>query len=251
MSGRVTSSGYMPPVCSNSVRRSCVSSTSKRSAMPGRYQTGSMAALVTATSPLGVHDLAVDLSRPLAIASLDLRQVDARLGDGDGRADVDALGRSRRRSPRRPGGPRDRARRSCRRSSTADAGRSATTGWVLVSSGRGSDRARRRRRPARDRSNRSRRGVPMTLRSAGRDTVPMIGAALAGGRGAPVDRESGLGARRRVRGEPDMVGAVWTGHCRPQKADGPPFATGLISHGCRSNRRVRAPRRHVRHTHPL
>ena len=51
----------MPPVCSNSVRRSAVSLTPKRSAMPGRYQTGSIAALVTATSPVVVHDLAVDL----------------------------------------------------------------------------------------------------------------------------------------------------------------------------------------------
>ena len=51
----------MPPVCSNSVRRSLSSLTLKRSAMPGRYQTGSIAALVTAISPPGAHDLAVDL----------------------------------------------------------------------------------------------------------------------------------------------------------------------------------------------
>ena len=51
MSGRVTRSGNMPPVCSNRVRRSACSETPKRAAMPGRCQTGSMAIFVTEMSP--------------------------------------------------------------------------------------------------------------------------------------------------------------------------------------------------------
>ena len=93
-SGRVTSSGYMPPVCSNKVRRSLSSVTPKRAAMPGRYQTGSIAALVTATSPRLVHDLAVDLESALVEERSQFRQRQPRLGDRDGRADVDALARS-------------------------------------------------------------------------------------------------------------------------------------------------------------
>jgi len=50
-SGRVTSSGYMPPVCSWQPRRRSLSERPKRSAMPGRYQTGSIAAFTTRTLP--------------------------------------------------------------------------------------------------------------------------------------------------------------------------------------------------------
>ena len=70
MSGRVTSSGYMPPVCSNRVRRRVVSSTSNRSAMPGRYQTGSSAALVTATSRVSWTTVPSTVRRPASMASL-------------------------------------------------------------------------------------------------------------------------------------------------------------------------------------
>ena len=45
---RVTSSGYMPPVSSNSARRRSASLTLKRSATPGSHHTGSIAILVTA-----------------------------------------------------------------------------------------------------------------------------------------------------------------------------------------------------------
>src|SRR5262249_61680363 len=41
-SGRVTSSGNMPPVCSNRVRRKQLSSTPKRLATPDRYHTHSI-----------------------------------------------------------------------------------------------------------------------------------------------------------------------------------------------------------------
>ncbi len=67
---RVMSSVYMPPECSNSERRRSVSETPKRSAMPGRYQTGSMAALVTRTSPFSVSRSPSGTRRPLAMASL-------------------------------------------------------------------------------------------------------------------------------------------------------------------------------------
>ena len=44
---RVTSSGYMPPVSSNSARRRSASLTPKRLATPGSHHTGSIATLVT------------------------------------------------------------------------------------------------------------------------------------------------------------------------------------------------------------
>src|SRR6267154_1198537 len=72
-SGRVTSSGNMPPVNSKSERRRSDSATAKRLAMPGRYHTGSIAALVTRADRL-----------------LQLGHVDMRLGDGDRGADVPA-----------------------------------------------------------------------------------------------------------------------------------------------------------------
>ncbi len=91
-SPRVTSSGNMPPVCSNSVRRRSASAQPKRVATPGRYQTGSMRGLDD-------DDVAARLAAPCrrpaagprAIASAQLGQADVRLGDGDGRLDVVAL----------------------------------------------------------------------------------------------------------------------------------------------------------------
>ena len=67
-SGRVTSSGNMPAVCSNSVRRRLVSVAPKRSAMPGRCQTGSMAILTTDRLPLGCTTAPSLASRPAAMA---------------------------------------------------------------------------------------------------------------------------------------------------------------------------------------
>ena len=70
----------------------------------------------------------------------------------------------------------------------------------------------------------------MTLRSCGRDTVPMIGP-----RRARVARPSGSGsrgfrARCRVRGEPDVIGANGISHRDgPEKGDGPPEQTGLVT----------------------
>ena len=68
-SGRVTSSGNMPAVCSKSARRSADSFTSKRAAIPGSHQTGSMAALVTRTSPATERMSPSGLRRPAAIAA--------------------------------------------------------------------------------------------------------------------------------------------------------------------------------------
>lgn len=51
------SSGYMPLVCWNMWRRRVCSSTSKRLAMPGRYHTGSTAALVMLIWPLASSTL--------------------------------------------------------------------------------------------------------------------------------------------------------------------------------------------------
>jgi len=51
-SGRVTSSGNMPAVCSNNCRRRLFSVVAKRAASPGRYHTGSIAILTTETLPL-------------------------------------------------------------------------------------------------------------------------------------------------------------------------------------------------------
>ena len=67
----MTSSGNMPPVCSNSTRRNCPSATSKRRAIPGRCQTGSIAAFVTRTSPLSCRIVPSGTRRPAATASFN------------------------------------------------------------------------------------------------------------------------------------------------------------------------------------
>mmetsp|Transcript_9535 Transcript_9535/g.27893 ORF Transcript_9535/g.27893 Transcript_9535/m.27893 type:complete len:208 (-) Transcript_9535:303-926(-) len=70
MSGRVMSSGYMPPVCSWRLIRSSFSVQLKRSATPGRYHTGSTAALVTTTWPLSERTLPSCLRLPSLTACL-------------------------------------------------------------------------------------------------------------------------------------------------------------------------------------
>ena len=66
----MTSSGYMPPVSSNSTRRRSVSLQPKRLATPGRYQTGSIAALVTMAAPPAVRNLPSGFRRPVCSASI-------------------------------------------------------------------------------------------------------------------------------------------------------------------------------------
>ena len=54
--------------------------------------------------------------------------------------------------------------------------------------------------------------------------------ALARGGGAPLDREAQLGARRRMRGNADMVNPIGTSHHdSPRNGDGPPKQTGLVT----------------------
>ena len=82
----------MPPVSSNSTRRRSVSLQPKRCATPGRYQTGSIAALVTSAAPLGSRIWPSGTQAALLHGVDDLGQDHVRLGDGDGRADVVAGG---------------------------------------------------------------------------------------------------------------------------------------------------------------
>ena len=60
----------MPPVCSKSVRRRSTSFTPNRSAMPGSHHTGSIAALVTFTSPEPLRMSLSGFRRPAAIAAM-------------------------------------------------------------------------------------------------------------------------------------------------------------------------------------
>ena len=105
--------GTCRPVCSNSVRRSSASEHPKRRATPGRYHTGSIAALVT-TAVAGVaQDDAVRPQAPGLDRLADLGHVDVGLGDRDGRADVVALRQVlgvRPRPPRAPNGSSDTMR---------------------------------------------------------------------------------------------------------------------------------------------
>ena len=55
--------------------------------MPGRYQTGSIAALIT-RMPFGAHDVAVDRDAAGGDRLADFRHVDVGAGDRDRRADV-------------------------------------------------------------------------------------------------------------------------------------------------------------------
>ena len=59
----------MPPVCSNSARRRSGTAMPNRRATPGRCHTGSMATLVTRTSPARVSTSPSGTSRPARIAS--------------------------------------------------------------------------------------------------------------------------------------------------------------------------------------
>ncbi len=125
----------MPPVCSNSVRRSASSFTPNRSAMPGRYQTGSTAALVTATSPVSFMIVPSTLSRPAATASSSSEMVSRALV-------IAMLGRMSAPSPisvrkssamRWPHGSSETMRPG---SDHCGNGPTSTTGAVLVRSGR-------------------------------------------------------------------------------------------------------------------
>ena len=105
--------------------------------MPGRYQTGSIAALVTATSPVSCTIVAVDLEPALApIASSSSGSVSRALVIAMRRADVDALGDLLAEILGDAMAPRDRARRCAPGSDHCGNGPISTTGEVLVRSGR-------------------------------------------------------------------------------------------------------------------
>ena len=65
----MTSSGYMPPVSSNSARRRSASAHPKRFATPGSHHTGSIAAFVTTAEPFASRMRPSARRRPAAIAS--------------------------------------------------------------------------------------------------------------------------------------------------------------------------------------
>ena len=67
---RVTSSGYMPPVSSNSTRRRSFSEQPNRWATPGSHHTGSIAALVTIAAPPAVSTVPSAFRRPACRPSM-------------------------------------------------------------------------------------------------------------------------------------------------------------------------------------
>ena len=107
-----TACGAARPPCS---RSAC--------ATPGRYHTGSSATLVTTAAPESRRMTPSGRRRPASMAPPDLGHVDVGLGDGDGRADVVALGQVLARRPRPPRRRTDRARRCAPARTTAGAGR--------------------------------------------------------------------------------------------------------------------------------
>ena len=211
----------MPAVCSNRVRRSTVSAQPKRSAMPGRYQTGSIAILDNRDAAVGVHEVAVGLEPAGGERGLHLVQVEPRLGDGDGRADVDALGDLGLESLARRDGPRDRARR-CGRGSLHCANGPMLTAGCGIGEVRPADRIERA-------GGHRERAIERIGAAVAADGVAVAGprhraddrAALARGRRAPVDREARLAAGLRMRGDADMVGSVRAIHFTNPKSHRP------------------------------
>ncbi len=90
-SERVTSSGNMPAVCSNRVRRRSASSQPKRAATPGKYQTGSSAAFTTHHRTARLEHVAIDLEPSGRDRFFQLWQLNVRARHGHRRADVVAL----------------------------------------------------------------------------------------------------------------------------------------------------------------
>ena len=207
-SGRVTSSGiHAAGLLEQRAAQLRLRSTPKRSAMPGRYQTGSTAALVTATSPVSLHDLAVDLEPAGRDRLVDLRHGQPRLGDRDasgGCRRPRAISWRKSSATRWPHGSSETifpGSRPLRERADLDDRRG-------VGEVRPRDRARARRtRPrARDRAHRSRHARRWRCGRRRRCTVPMHRPALARARRAPGDRKAGRhAAAPRMRGEPDMA----------------------------------------------
>ena len=162
------------------------SSMPKRSAMPGRYQTGSIAAFITRTLPCARHDVAVGADAAGRDGVADFRHVDMGAGDRDGRPHVVAAHEVIAEGLADQVAPGIERHDLLRHRSIAGAGRSARP--ARCRSGRRGGRARAfsPRSRARDRPNSRRRGVPTALRwrgiAQGRDHRPALG----GGGRAPV-----------------------------------------------------------------
>ena len=209
MSGRVTSSGNMPPVCSNSVRRSSPSDVPNRAATPGRYQTGSTATLVTEISPVSCRTAPSAFSRLALMAPRISGMFETRLGDRDGRAGCRCRPRSPPRRSRRPCGPMDRARRSCPGSDHCGCGPivGRRMGVVQVRPSQRIERARRNRQRAIERIGAAMGADHVAVGRVGdRADDRSAGLRISG---PPGDGPSGGGGvRLGMRREPDMRRAI-------------------------------------------
>ena len=176
------------------------------------------------------------LSRPAGERGLHLGQVEAGLGDGDGRADVDALGDLGLESLRgqmAPGIERDDLARLAPLRERADADRRVGIGEI-----RPADRIERA-------GGHRERAIERIGAAMAADDVAVAGprhraddrAAFARGWRTPVDREARLAAGLRMRGEADVVGSVRAIHFtnpkshRPAGGGGPNGQISLASSG--------------------
>ncbi len=173
-----------------------------------------------------VDHLAVDLQAALGDGLVDLRQVDARLGDRDGRADVDAFGQLDREvlgDPVTPGVEADDLPRLMPLRVRADG--HDRVGVVQFRPSLRGHGARRDRQRAVDRIGAAMgaNGVAVGAGVGRRDDRP----ALPGGGGVPVDGEAAGRPGPRVGGEPN-VGCPVGGHgslCSLRNRKGPPASS--------------------------
>ena len=174
-SGRVTSSGNMPPVCSNRWRRRLLSETPQRCGDAGQIPDRLDRDLGAVDLAGRGHDPAVRLDLVQPDGVLELGHGEARLGHGDGRADVPAGGellgerladhvapRVERDDPGRVGPLRMRPDRHgrCRVGEIGSMQRVQAAGW---------------RSPARDRAHRRRHGRRSHCAGWHPTSVPMTG----------------------------------------------------------------------------
>ncbi len=205
-SGRVTSSGYMPPVCSNSARRSSVfvdaEALGDARQIPDRIdrRLGDRARRRSrAGRSVGLEPAGRD-------RVLHLRHVDVRLGDRDRRADVDSPPRARRRTPRPTMWPQGSSETILSGSAHCGCGPIGSAGAVSVRSGRWSrlESSRRHGERAVERVAAGMRADRVALRRIrqGRHHRPALGRRG----GAPADgRRLPRRASERMRGEDDVA----------------------------------------------
>jgi hypothetical protein len=158
-----------------------------------------------------MHDLTVVAQPSHYHRVLQFVQVEPRLGDGDGRAHVEAFRDLRREAFRRqmpPGIERHDAARLAPLREWTDARRRVGVGQIGT--------ADRIERAGGDRE----RAIDRIGAAVAADDVAVLRprhraddrTALARGRRVPADRKALLGARRRMGGEADVVGAVRASH---------------------------------------